>query len=408
MASLGAVLALVTAVILAFALQGGGIGGGGKAKGEIFLETTSASGKDPFTPSTVSDPGEEAKAADAAAPVAGNATRVVDGAHPGLYGGTKKAASCDVEKQITYLSRDAAKGKAFAGVLGIRQPDIPSYLRSLTPVRLGWDTRVTNHGYTDQAATSYQATLQAGTAVLIDDRGVPRVRCASGNPLTPPVTVKGAKAYTGQKWASFRPAALVVVTPAEKPMKTVTLFDHEHKGWIARPSGDQSAGKDREVPAPKGQPSGETPPVLRDEQSPHEEKKPEAPKSPDEQNTEHTDQPGKTPETPGKPETPETPEQKPEKKPQEQQPEEQPKQNPEQQQEPQSPAPLSPEPQSPGQKQDQPRKPQEQPQKPKQEDQPVPPLPIPLPQSPQLPRLPDYVLPGLSEHQQQPPQSDPS
>ncbi|WP_338671686.1 DUF6777 domain-containing protein [Streptomyces sp. SCSIO 30461] len=403
-------MALVTAVILAFALQGGGGGSGGKAQGEIFLETTSASGKDPFTPSTVSHPEEAAKAADAAPPVAGDTTRVVDGAHPGLYGGTKNAASCDVEKQITYLSQDPDKEKAFAGVLGVHRPDVPAYLRSLTPVRLGWDTRVTNHGYTDKAATGYQATLQAGTAVLIDDRGVPRVRCASGNPLTPPVTVKGAKSYTGQKWASFRPATLVVVTPAEKPMKTVTLFDHEHKGWIARPSGDQSAGKDREIPAPKGQPTGESPPVLRDEESPHEEKQPEAPKSPEEQNTEHTDQPGKTPETPG------TPEQKPDK--------EQPKQNPEPQSpepqspepqspepqspepqspEPRSPEPQSPEPQSPGQQQDQP---QDQPQKLQQQPEPksADRLPVPLPQSPELPRLPDFVVPGQPEQ----PQADPS
>ncbi|MFD7611286.1 DUF6777 domain-containing protein [Streptomyces sp. NPDC059828] len=394
--NLGAVLALVAAVIVAFVLQGGGSSGGGtggKSKGEIFLETTSASGTDPFTPSTASHPEKADEAVEPVAPPA-NTTSVVNGAHPGLYGGTKNAASCDVEKQITYLTREPDRGKAFSGVLGIRQPEIPSYLRSLTPVRLGWDTRVTNHGYANKAASSYQATLQAGTAVLIDSRGVPRVRCASGNPLTPPVTVKGTKTYTGQKWAAFRPAALVVVKPAEKPMKTVTLFDRERKEWLARPSGDQSAGEDREIPTPKGQPPGESPPVLKDEQSPEEQ---------------HKEQPGKTPETSETPDTPgthEPPEQKPEEQPKdnpELNPEQQkePQSPPEQQEEPQSPEPQSPEPQSPEpqapepkspeEQQEQPQEPQQQPQQPKHEDQ--------LPQLPQLPRLP-YYPPGSSEQPQ--------
>src|SRR5207245_1194617 len=108
----------------------------------------------------------------------GTGSLVVNGSRPGLYGGTQSVASCDVEKQIKFLVQDTAKGKAFAGALGIRQSQIPSYLRSLTSARLAWDTRVTNHGYKDGAPTSYQAILQAGTAVLVDNRGVPRVRCA--------------------------------------------------------------------------------------------------------------------------------------------------------------------------------------------------------------------------------------
>ncbi|MGH3907098.1 MAG: DUF6777 domain-containing protein, partial [Pseudonocardiaceae bacterium] len=44
----------------------------------------------------------------------------------------------------------------------------------------GPDTRVTNHGYRDGKATDRQAVLQAGTAVLVDEKGRPRVKCGCG------------------------------------------------------------------------------------------------------------------------------------------------------------------------------------------------------------------------------------
>ncbi|GHF01088.1 hypothetical protein GCM10018785_74850 [Streptomyces longispororuber] len=65
---------------------------------------------------------------------------------------------------------------------------MPAYLRGLTPVVPRADTRVTGHGCRDGRATGHQAVLQARTAVLVDDRGLPRVRCACGNPLLPPDT----------------------------------------------------------------------------------------------------------------------------------------------------------------------------------------------------------------------------
>ena len=58
----------------------------------------------------------------------------------------------------------------------------PGYLRGLTSVVLRADTQVTNHGFRDARVTGFQSVLQAGTAVLVDNRGVPRVRCACGSP----------------------------------------------------------------------------------------------------------------------------------------------------------------------------------------------------------------------------------
>lgn len=123
---------------------------------------------------------------------------------------------------------------------------MPAYLRSLTPVQLRMDTRVTNHGYRDGAATSYQAVLQSGTAVLVDDRGVPRVRCACGNPLTPPVALRTMPRQTGDSWPSYRPSNVVVVTPATTVINIFVVYDPERGDWFARHRGD-TGEKDRKT-----------------------------------------------------------------------------------------------------------------------------------------------------------------
>src|SRR5690606_36332277 len=93
---------------------------------------------------------------------------------------------------------------------GIAPADIGTYVAGLTPVVLIRDTRVTNHGFRDGRATPRQAVLQAGTAVLVDATGVPRVKCACGNPLAPP-TAAPIGTVTGNRWSGFDPAVVVVV-----------------------------------------------------------------------------------------------------------------------------------------------------------------------------------------------------
>ncbi len=168
----------------------------------MFLQAAGTSGPDPFTESTArdSDP-EPSTASPSAVPSASGTgsqvTRGVDGAAPGLYGGTRKVASCDVEKQIKVLGAAPEKNRAFASVQKIEPSAVPEYLRSLTPVQLRMDTRVTNHGFRDGKATAYQAVLQAGTAVLVDDRGVPRsgapaaIRCCRPSPRRAPRSRRG-------------------------------------------------------------------------------------------------------------------------------------------------------------------------------------------------------------------------
>jgi hypothetical protein len=240
-----AVLAVVVGVVLSSVLG---------AAHEVLLQPAASTGPDPFTPSA----GQAAAAtpspvATSASPTA-NGLRAVSGSTAGLYGGSMNNSSCDVPRLVRYLTADRDKERAWAAVEGIDAAAVPSYLRSLTPVLLRADTRVTNHGYRNGAATSFQSVLQAGTAVLVDDHGVPRVRCACGNPLTPPV-LEGNPRYTGQAWPSYQPSNLVVVTAAPRPMTTIIVIDIQSGSWFQRFIGD-TGGKDQPVPPPTNQPSG--------------------------------------------------------------------------------------------------------------------------------------------------------
>ncbi|WP_030613719.1 DUF6777 domain-containing protein [Streptomyces fulvoviolaceus] len=246
--------AVVAAVVLAVVLTRSD-GGSNQASGEVFLQAAAKTGPDPFTESTATDssaPPVSASPTTESAPA--NAVRGVDGGAPGLYGGTRNVSSCDVEKQIKALQAAPAKNKAFASVAGVAPSGVPAYLRSLTPLQLRMDTRVTNHGYRDGAATSYQAVLQAGTAVLVDDHGVPRVRCACGNPLGPPVAQQTTPRHTGDSWSSYRPSNVVVVAPSVTVINIFVVYDPDRDDWFSRHPGD-TGDKDQKTDPPAHQPS---------------------------------------------------------------------------------------------------------------------------------------------------------
>ena len=106
---------------------------------------------------------------------------------PGLYagptyGGTGKQV-CDVEKMIAFLTTHEDRGREWARVQGITLEQVPSFLRGLTPVYLQQNVALTMFGFKNGTAYGYSAVLEAGTAVLVDDKGLPRARCACGNPL---------------------------------------------------------------------------------------------------------------------------------------------------------------------------------------------------------------------------------
>lgn len=254
-------VAIVAAVVLTVVLTRPG-GRGAVAAEEIVRDPVNSSGEDPFTPSSTV---EEAPSKEPPAPPGTN----LNGSDAGVYGGTQQTGSCDVEKQIRYLSKDAAKNSTFASVLGISPSQVPGYLRSLTPLRLSYDTRVTNHGYKNGALTKYQSVLQAGTAVLVDDHGVPRVRCACGNPLQPPVKVEGNVRLTGPTWSGFQPTKVVQVQPSVTVINVFVVYDPDREDWFERKQGDHHGRHDKKVPPPPLPKRSHSPSPHTSSPSPH-------------------------------------------------------------------------------------------------------------------------------------------
>ncbi|MDF3301698.1 DUF6777 domain-containing protein [Streptomyces tropicalis] len=265
---------LATACALSVTILVAGCAGGERTtrlSGELFLEPVADRGPDPFTESTVTT-----AAASPAAPAPASRTpataqpgpartagahglRSVVGDTPGLYGGTLHVAGCDVERQIRHLTAEHDRSRAFAEAMGIDAAALPAYLRGLTPVQLRADTRVTAHGFRSGHPTTRQSLLQTGTAVLVDNHGVPRLRCVCGNPLEPPVALPGAPTARGRAWPAYQSSDVVVVTPAPVALTTLALVDPAHGAWIERRLG-RSAALDRFVARPPRPASPDPPP----------------------------------------------------------------------------------------------------------------------------------------------------
>ncbi|GAA1933078.1 hypothetical protein GCM10009738_00840 [Kitasatospora viridis] len=220
------------------------------AGAQVTRQAVGSPGRDPYTGSVAAT---SSAGAAPATPSAG--PTAVDGGGVGLYGGTEHIASCNVPQLSDFLTTHADKGRAWAGVEGIDPSGIPDYLHTLTPVVLRQDTRVTNHGFVNGQATAFQSVLQAGTAVLVDDRGVPRARCACGNPLTPPVADTAPPQYGGDSWTGFHTDHVVTVNPAPAPVHSLVLVDQGSGRPFERPVGTDGSG-DRAAAASSGPSTG--------------------------------------------------------------------------------------------------------------------------------------------------------
>ena len=220
--------------------------------GEVFLEAATDTGPDPFTDSVAATPSatpapDESAEPDAAASEAdgdgsddsaGNEVAAETGTDAGLYGGSLDTQVCDRGKLISFLEDNPDKAAAWADVLSIAVGEIPVYVGSLAPVILRQDTRVTNHGYADGQATARQSILEAGTAVLVDEFGMPRVRCECGNPLLAPIAVTSGPDYVGTPWDGFDSATVVRIDPGEAVQVLIVI--------------SIETGKEIEVPVGKG------------------------------------------------------------------------------------------------------------------------------------------------------------
>ncbi len=200
---------------------------------EVYTEPISTPGADPFAPAVGTD--EQIPAVQANGTYEGN--------HVGLYGGTLNQSSCDKQQLVVFLQQNPDKAAAWAGVVGISTTQISTYIAGLTPVILRSDTLVTNHGYANGQATVIPAVLQAGTAVLIDDKGFPVTKCYCGNPLTPPTfyTPQWQPRYSGPTWPGFSGTSITIIQSTTVIIDTFVLVDPRTRQPFDRPRGTDGA-----------------------------------------------------------------------------------------------------------------------------------------------------------------------
>jgi hypothetical protein len=182
----------LAALLLLLVLAGAGCGGGdGGSKDDAPAEQTvnfqepEDPGPDPFTEPADVEGSEEVSLQETGGGGGGSQP----------YGGSGSDKVCDRDKLVRFLRENPDRMREWARVVGISPSyrAVSKYIAKLHPVTLTRDTQVTNHSFVNGRAVPFQAILQAGTAVLVDDYGRPVARCRCGNPLAKPVYVKSAK-----------------------------------------------------------------------------------------------------------------------------------------------------------------------------------------------------------------------
>jgi hypothetical protein len=183
-----------------------------------------------------------------------NSGGTVVGSTAGLFGGTENVSACNPQGMVAFLQQHPDKAVAWAGVLGISPADIPAFVSGLTSVVLRSDTMVTNHGFENGHATIIAAVLQAGTAVLVDQRGLPVVKCLCGNPLTPPVPFQRAT-FVGTSWPLFATTTITFIQPTVDVISQFTLVEPITGASFNRPVGTDGAVDRPAAPAPVNPPA---------------------------------------------------------------------------------------------------------------------------------------------------------
>lgn len=203
------------------------------AAAEITFEPVASSGDDPFMESiAVQEVTEFAGDVDDVIEDARREFPTADGVltpsgtDPALYGGTPEESVCNPELLLAFLADHPDEAAAWASVAGHEVDEIPEFVGSLTSVVLGSDTWVLNHGFAEGEAVPRQSVLQAGSAVMADSQGVPRVRCGDGNPLLQPAADDIDRGAADGAWDDYDPAEVVRVVAGEAT-ETLTVVDIE-------------------------------------------------------------------------------------------------------------------------------------------------------------------------------------
>jgi len=165
----------------------------------------------------------------------------------GLYLDAFGTSGCDRRAMALALQSDPERAAAWESALSIRDTGSAAYLARLTAVRLRADTRFTAYRWSEREAQRYAAVLQSGTAVLIDDHGVPQVRCVDGSPLTAPEPVDRPR-YDGG-WTGFDPQRVIDIVRATAAVAEFGLVDPAGREAFRRPAGTLGEADIRALPA---------------------------------------------------------------------------------------------------------------------------------------------------------------
>ncbi|OFW65894.1 MAG: hypothetical protein A2Z12_07880 [Actinobacteria bacterium RBG_16_68_21] len=154
---------------------------------------------------------------------AGSEARV--GTTAGVYGATPSGEVCDVGALAAQLEADPRVAEAWVVILGVDPTAIGDYLDGLTAVILLRDTVVTDHFLDGSRILARSAILERGTAVLVDQRGVPLVRCLSGSPLRAAPPIPPGVTVEGAPWAGFSLELAETLPAASRATSRFVLMD---------------------------------------------------------------------------------------------------------------------------------------------------------------------------------------
>jgi hypothetical protein len=165
----------------------------------------------------------------------------VTGATAGVFGGSVLGDVCDVGALSASLRSAPGVTGEWVAAQGIAAEQLDEFLAGVTPVVLLDDTAVTDHRLEGSHAQPRQAVLQRGTAVLVDRRGVPVVRCLSGSPLRAPQPLPAVPSFRGTAWPGFRSALVREIAPGPGSVAEFVLVDIASGEAIRRAPGAAGA-----------------------------------------------------------------------------------------------------------------------------------------------------------------------
>lgn len=156
----------------------------------------------------------------------------------GIYGISATTPVCDKARLKELITKDQDTANAWAATTNIEGGAIGSTIDSYAPVLLGRDTAVTNHAYGSDGVYGFQSILEAGTAVLVDAFGTPRVQCSCGNPLAEAQLGDRNVNLSGDRWDGFNPDDITIHPPSKEQQSAIDGKDIETGEQTVTPVGD--------------------------------------------------------------------------------------------------------------------------------------------------------------------------